>query len=241
MIRKMIVSSLVIALFPLAASAQWFSSKGHRGWEISVFGGTSAIKDRVSTTPVTGPSPAPARTVGLKYASGGELGLRIAENRWKNWGAIMEYSFSNQPLRFSNLTDSLPSLALSHSIHHVSYEIAYYPLDRANRFRPFVFAGPGVSLYYIRKDSRDFAATKSLRLTSPWKLTGEWGGGVKILLMDKLAASVQFTDSFTGVPAYGLPPNGSLISGAYKAGFFPSGIMHNRQFNVGLIYQWGGR
>jgi hypothetical protein len=241
MIRKMIISSLVFALFPLAASAQWLSTKGHRDWEISAFGGASTIKDRVAVTPVTGTPSAPSRAVGLKYASGGQIGIRIAENRWKNWGAIMEYSLSNQPLRFSNLTDTLPSLALRHSVHHVSYNIAYYPLDRTNRFRPFVFAGPGVSLYYIRKDSRDFAATKGLRLTSPWKLTGEWGGGVKILIIDKLAASVQFTDSITGVPSYGLPPNGSLVSGSYTAGFFPSGIMDNRQFNVGLIYQWGGR
>jgi hypothetical protein len=167
--------------------------------------------------------------------------LRVAENRWKHWGAVAEYSFSNQPLRLSNLTDSQPLLALGHAIHRFSYNVAYYPLDRTHRFRPFAFAGPGVSLFYVRSDAKDLAAARGLRLNDPWKLTIQWGGGIKILLKDKVAASFQFSDNIAGVPHYGLPPNGRLVSGTYSAGFLPNGIMHNRLLSVGLIYQWGAR
>ncbi len=167
MIRKLLVAFLLVSLLSIAAQAQGLLPPAHRSWEVSIFGGGSFIGDKSFPTPVAGSSSQSFRTVGLSYASGSQMGLRITENRWKHWGATMEYGFSNQPLRFTNLSDTAPSLALGHSIHRFSYDVLYYPLDRFHRLRPFAFAGSGVSLFYIRSSSKDAAAAKGIPLSDP--------------------------------------------------------------------------
>jgi opacity protein-like surface antigen len=241
MIRKSLVALLLVSLIPVAAQAQSLSKLTHRTWEISVFGGGSYIGERLFPTPVTGSSQQTSRTVGLSYASGSQFGLRVTENRWQHWGAAMEYGFSNQPLKFTNLSDAVPLLALGHSIHRFKYDFVYYPFDRSHRLRPFAFAGSGASLFVVKGPSRDAAAAKGIQLNDPWKLTVSWGGGVKYLIRDQLAASFQFSDGMSGVPHYGLPPSGRFVSSQYSPGFQPDGRLHNRLISLSFIYQWGSR
>ncbi len=241
MIKKLVVAFLLVSLFSIAAQAQGLYPLTHRGWEITIFGGASYVRGRSFQTPVVGSSQQPLRSVGLRYATGSQMGLRLTENRWKHWGAAMEYSFSNQPLRFTNLSDAVPSLALTHSIHRLSYDVLYYPLDTRHRLRPFAFAGPGVSLFYIKSSARDAAAALGIHLTDPWKFSMRWGGGVKYLIRDQVAVSVQFTDNISGVPQYGMPGAGYTVAGQYVAGFRPDGLMHNRLISVGFNYQFGRR
>jgi opacity protein-like surface antigen len=241
MIRKLLVAFLLASLLSIAAQAQGLIPPTHRNWEVSVFGGVSSISTKSFQTPVAGSSQQPFRAVGLSYASGSQMGLRVTENRWKHWGATMEYGFSNQPLRFTNLSDIAPSLALGHSIHRFSYDVLYYPLDRFHRLRPFAFAGSGVSLFYIRSSSKEAAAAQGIRLSDPWKFSMRWGGGVKYLIRDQIAVSVQYSDNISGVPHYGLPATGYVASGQYVPGFRPDGMLHNRLISLSFNYQWGGR
>jgi opacity protein-like surface antigen len=210
----------------------------HRQWEIDVFGGGSFLGSSEHATQVTGSTQQSTRSVGLSYGSGYVVGFRATENRWVHLGGSFEYSFSNQPLTFHNLSDATPSLSLGHSIHRFAYDLLYYPLDKYSRLRPFAFVGPGVSLFYVGGSGKDIAAAQGIHLSDPWKFTMNFGGGVKYLVKDHFAASMQFGDSISDVPAYGLPPNGYYISGKYVPGFRPDGLLNNWLISVGFIYQW---
>jgi opacity protein-like surface antigen len=241
MIRQLLRALLLMSLIPAAVHAQNVSAVTHRDWEITVFGGGSYLGDHAYVTPVTGSTSATSRTVGLSFATGSQLGFRIAESRWQHWGAIMEYSFSNQPLTFTNLADALPALKLGHSIHRISYDVAYYPLDRSYRLRPYAFAGSGVALFHVKGGSKELARAKGVSLNDPWKLALNWGGGVKYLIGDHIGVSFQFSDNTSKTPHYSLPPNARVSSGVFSPGFLPSGSLHNRLITVGFIYQWGSK
>lgn len=70
-----------------------------------------------------------------------------------------------------------------------------------------------------------------IRFTNPWKFTANLGGGVNYLLHDHLSGNLQFRDSISGVPAYGLPATGI-------SGFSPRGLMNNILISAGLVYEW---
>lgn len=237
--RILLVTSLLQALASGAMQAQSVFPLSHREWEITAFGGGSWIGDQSLPTPVAGTGQTAFRTVGMSFAPGAQLGLRLAQNKWRHWGGVMEYSFSNQPLRLTNLTDAAPSLTYSQSIHRFIYDAVYYPLDRSYRLRPFAFGGAGMSLFYTRGSSNPGA--QSIHLNSPWKVTYRWGGGVKYLFLDQVAVTFQYSNNITGVPAYGLPENGSVVSGQYIPGIKPDGLLQNRVISLGFTYQWGAR
>ncbi len=210
----------------------------HDDWEASFFYGGSFLGSGAYTTPVSGSSQGSSRAVGLRYASGYLLGASVTTNRWDHAGASLEYSFSNQPVTFTNLSDSVPSLSLGHSIHRFAYNVLYYPWDRSKRLRPYAFGGPGVSLFYIKGSSKDAAAAQGISLSDPWKFTMNWGGGVKYLVKNHAAAVLQFSDSICGVPGYGLPSSGKVGTAGYTAGFRPDGLMNNWMISIGFNYQW---
>lgn len=233
-----------VALFPLLifvaipGQAQSALELTHREWEASIFGGGSFLGAGVYGTPVGGSSSQSSRAVGLSYGAGSQMGARVTDNHWQHWSATIEYGFSNQPMTFTNLSDSTPSLGLGQSIHRFAYDVLYYPRERYSRWRPFAFVGPGVSLFYIKGSGKHAAAEQGIRLSDPWKFTMNWGGGMKYLLKDRVAASLQFSDSMSGVPRYGLPTAGSVVSGRYVPGFRPDDFLHNWLISVGFVYQW---
>lgn len=225
-------------MLPLAAQAQGRSTLTHGEWEASFFYGGSFLGSGRYVTPVEGSGQNSSRTVGLRYASGYLMGASITENRWQHWGATLEYAFSNQPMTFTNLSDSIPSLSFGQSIHRFAYDVLYYPRDQYQRLRPYAFAGPGVALFYIKGSGKDAASVQGIRLNDPWKFTMNWGGGIKYLVKDHAVASFQFSDSISGVPGYGLPPTGKAGPGGYVAGFRPDGLMNNWLISVGFNYQF---
>ena len=233
--------SLFLILFAEPGQAQGVSELTHGEWEASIFGGGSFLGDGVYGTPVEGSGESSSRAVGLSYSTGAQMGIRITDNHWQHWGTAFEYSFSNQPITFTNLSDSIPSLSLGHAIHRFAYEVLYYPLDRDYRLRPFVFAGPGVSLFYVKDSGKEAAEVQGIRLSDPWKFTMNWGGGVKYLLRKQVALSGQFSDSISGVPNYGLPETGRVVSEAYVPGFRPDGLQHNWLISAGFVFQWDNR
>jgi opacity protein-like surface antigen len=223
-----------------SGQAQGVYKAANGEWEASVFGGGSFLGAGEYATPIEGPGQISSRTVGLSYGAGAQIGIRVTDNQWQHWGATLEYSFSDQPITVTNLSDSMPSLELGHAIHRFAYDVLYYPSDRDHKLRPFVFAGPGVSLFHVNGSAKDAAAAMGIRLSDPWKFTMNWGGGVKYLLKKQFAASFQFSDSISGVPGYGLPETGRVISGVYVPGFCPEGRLHNWLIGIGLVFQWDG-
>jgi opacity protein-like surface antigen len=233
---------LLLLVFPILTAesglAQGVFKSVHGEWELSVFGGVSYLNDGVYATPVEGSQMESSREVGLIYGTGAQIGIRVADNHWQHWGGSLEYSFSNQPLTFTNLSDSIPSLGIGHGIHRVSYNVLYYTRDRDSRLRPYVFAGPGVSLFHVSGSSKDSAAMLGIYLKDPWKVTMNWGGGAKYLIKKQIAASFHFSDSISGVPGYGLPETGRLTLDGYVPGFRPEGLMHNWLIGAGFVFQW---
>jgi opacity protein-like surface antigen len=224
---------MILAAFVSPAEAQ---GPVHRHWEVSLFGGGSFASDGTHETPVTGATQQTSRSVGLRFGAGYLVGGRITENRWNNWGVTLEYSFSNQPVTFTNLVPEAPSLSFGHSIHAVAYQILYYPRDAWSRLRPYVFAGPGVSLFQI-----EGASVGGVELSDPWKVTLSWGGGVKYIPRDKLGFVAQFSDAVSDVPRFGLPKTAIEGEGQSVPGFRPDGLMHQWQLSAGFLYQWDTR
>ena len=230
--------SLFPTFFSAPRGAQAQSKPEHRAFEFSVFGGGSFIGDGQYATSVLGTTPAASRVVGLRYGGGYLFGASLTENRYRHVGATLEYTFSNQPVRFTNLVNQPSSVGLSHSVHRFAYELLYYPLDRSARLRPYVFAGPGITLFRVAQDSILAGTAASRRLSDPWKFSMSWGGGAKYLIQDRWAVSVQFTDSVSGVPRYGLPGAAYYSGATLVPGFRPKGYLHQKLISIGVIYQW---
>jgi opacity protein-like surface antigen len=208
----------------------------HQHWEFSMFGGGSSIGSGQYATGILGQTAA-SRSVGLRYGDGYLLGASVTENRFPHLGATLEYTFSNHPAEFTNLVDTPASLGLRHSVHRVAYELVYYPLNSSARLRPFAFAGPGLTLFRVA-DKSILADGATHNLSDPWKFSWSWGGGVKYLIVNHWAASVQFTDSISGVPAYGLPASGYYSGATLVPGFHPDGFLHQKMLSIGVVYQW---
>jgi len=218
----------------LAQVSEWPTNKE---WEVEGFAGASTTGNFRFRTPVTGSNGATA-TVGMHYASGYQVGLRITQNVGYNIAAYLEYSFANQPLRFTNLTPDIPSLSVGHSIQHLSYNVSYLPRNLQKRFRPYVSLGAGAVLYHIAKQSRNEAEALGVGLQGDWEFAMNAGGGFKYLVQNQFALTFNVKDSVSGVPSYGLPRSASVIHGFYQPGVDRHGLLNNWQFNIGAVYQW---
>lgn len=172
---RLLLSLMIIAWIPAAVVAQSRDPE-HRDWEIGFFGAISSLGERTTNTPVLGVSGQTSRQVGLKYSRGAEFGMRITQNFGQHWGANLEYSFSNQPLTFKNLADTIPTFPAGHAIHRAAYEVLYYPMTRYDRLRPYVFVGPGITLFHIDANAKAAATPLAMRLTDSWKPALHWGG-----------------------------------------------------------------
>jgi hypothetical protein len=204
------VSKLIpILVFTLAccapAFAQVYGSPEYREWEGAGFVGGSFIGNFEFPTPVVGNVQEGSRTIGMNYASGYQIGVRVTQNLGDFGAAYLEYNFANQPLRFTNLTPTIQSLSLSHNVNHFSYGFSYLPLRPSQRFRPYGAMGAGVALFYILGKSRNEALALGVPLRDSWEFALNLGGGFKYLVEDQAALTFDIKDQISSVPSYGLP------------------------------------
>jgi len=245
LLRRSRVFSIFLLLFPFfslvpqSSRAQGFVTVEDSEWEAFAFLGGSFPGSSEHSTPVEGSSE--SRLVGLKYDAGLQIGAGIMNNRWSKVSTALEYSFSVQSATVTNISDLLPSLTGNHSIHRISYNILYFPRGRKVRLQPYVFGGPGLSLFYVRRSIKDAAEALGLRLKDPWKFTMSVGGGTRYFLGSRIAAFFQFGDNISGVPGYGLPTSGRVIYGQYIPGFRPNGFLHNWETRGGIMFQLSER
>ena len=203
-------------------------------WEFSVFAGSNYRGQNVYPTPFEGVG---SRNVTLRFAPGFMAGVRISENLGEHLGAEFDYSLSNQPIEFRNLTPTLQVLNIDHRVHNITYTILFYGLKRNSRVRPYALVGPGISLYESFGDSEKDAVARGLNLTNRWKAAGIFGGGVKFRATEQTGFRFDIKDHITGVPDFGLPHAGTVP----KPGFRPDGQLHNWQLSVGFFYSFSGR
>ncbi len=230
---SMLILFCFVALFHSSAQAQAWKREKHRDWEASAFWGGSFLGVGTYRTPVEGSSSEASRTVRIRYVPSYQLGGILTSNHGDRWGLALAYSFSNQATVFTNLSDSVPLLHVRQSIHRIAYNILFYPMNREHRLRPYVFAGPGLAFFDIRRSFRDNAADKGVMLKDSLKVTVNWGAGFKCLLMKQLGIYLQFDDGISGIPSYGLPKTTGST-----AGFRPEGWKNNWLVSIGINYQW---
>jgi len=212
----------------------------HRRWEFSAFGGTSIIKDQAFTTPVVGGDQQSSVPVGMQYGSSWLIGARLSESMGDYWGAEFEYSYANQPLRFTNLKPDLPALSLDQGVNTFAYNFIFFFTNPYKRFRPYVIAGAGTSLFHVYGSSKSQAAAAGIPLEDKWTFVFDWGGGVKYLFRDHWAARFDFRSQLGTMPDYGLPSSAAIVQGQYIPGLAASGTLQNWNLNVGIAYQWDG-
>jgi opacity protein-like surface antigen len=230
---------LVLSLiWSATASAQGSIPPEHREWEASAFGGGSYISGDEFLTMVAGGEAEPFRTIGMDFASGYQMGVRIRQHLRDFWSADLEYSFANQPLRFTNLSPGITALSLSHSIHHFSYNVAYLPLPPTKRFRPYGKLGAGAALFYIHEASKDEALAAGVSLRDSWEFMFSWGAGAKYLVQDQFAITFEVDDHVSGMPSYGLPATARVVDGQYVPGISRNGFVQNWRVGFGLAFQW---
>src|SRR5262249_15975267 len=138
-------------------------------------------------TPVNGSPTEMSRTVGMRYVPGYQVGARVHQNLNPYWGVGLEYSFSDQEVRFTNLSPDIPTLPLGHYIHNLSYNVSYLPRTPQKAFRPYVDAGTGFSLFYFPARSSKKARDFGLNLRDSWQMVLNLGGGFKYLIMDQFS------------------------------------------------------
>jgi opacity protein-like surface antigen len=240
--EKLLYARGVTLAFALLCStpafAQILQTPEHRDWEFSGFVGRSFGDEFQFDTPVSGDAQQPSRTVGMRYGPGYLLGLRIRENINNLWSADLEYSFANQPLRFTNLSPDIQTLALSHYLHHLSYNVSFMPLPRTKRLRPYASAGIGAALFYVPGHAKNKALDQGLALRDSWEFLFNWGGGLSYLAIGQMALGFDVKHRLSRVPSYGIPPSARVVDGQYQAGLARHGIVQNWQINFSVAYQW---
>ncbi len=235
----LVLSTLVCILISTVGLAQPTRPNEHK-WEVSIFAGSSHRGDGIFITPFSDTAVPPAVTsnnVGLSFASGYAIGARVTENLGKYFGAELEYSLSNQPLVFTNLTPDIARVSVDHRVHQITYVVLVYGLPRSSRLRPYGVVGPGVSLYEFFGDNEDDAVANGVNLKDRWKFGATFGGGVKYRVAEKFGVRFDVRDHMTGVPDFGLPALGT----AAAPGFRPDGRLQNWQFTIGLSYLFSDR
>jgi opacity protein-like surface antigen len=218
--------------------AQVRYSPEHREWEVYGFVGRGSGDNLQFPTAVSGTGQETLRTVGMDYDSGYVFGLRINQNLGDFWGADLEYSFANQPVRFTNLSPGIQSLSLSHYLHHLSYNVSFLPLPLTKRFRPYAGAGIGGALFYIPGHAKHEALEHGVALRDSWEFLFNSGGGFKYLVMDSFALSFDVKNRLSRVPSYGLPPSARVVDGQYQPGMARHGVTYTWQASVSLSFQW---
>src|SRR5689334_8933774 len=108
-----IMARLIIILVLTLVCASPIFAQGDHHYDGGFLGGASLVGgDFHFPTAVSGSEQGAYRTVGVHYASGYQIGARVAETLGDFWAADLEYSFANQPFRFTNLSPNIQSLSL---------------------------------------------------------------------------------------------------------------------------------
>jgi hypothetical protein len=234
MILVFALSSSVFALAQTPAS----SLPHHREWEASGFTGFAFAKDYKFRTVVSGNDQESSGVVGMQYESGYRVGGHVGQDFGRFLGADLEYSFTDQPLRFTNLSPSAQSLYLSHFVHSLIYNVSFSPRTPDKRFRPYVGAGAGALLFYVTGESKAEALKLGIGLRDSWEAAFNFGGGFKHLVADRFALTVDVKSRLSRVPTYGLPRSAQLVDGQYQPALSVRGLMHSWQINFGVAHQW---
>ena len=176
----------------------------------------------------------------MRFESGYRIGARATQNLGEFFATTIEYGFSDQPLRLTNVSSRLPNLNMSHFVHSLTYNVSFSPMRRSQRFRPHIEAGTGALLFHISENSKNDAEDRDLRLEDSWEVLFNYGIGFKYLFADRFALVADVKGRVSDIPTYGLPSKSKFVNGQFEPAISASGIMHSWQINIGFAHQWDG-
>jgi len=235
MVQKSLLSFFIFLLASSALYAQGSFGQAEDAWEVSFGGGVGGSGSGTHQTPVEGCAP---RNVGLSFARGYSLNVRLTQNVGEHFGGEVEYALTNLPGVFSNLDPALPELGFSHKFHTLSYSGLVYATERDAPMRPYVSGGLGVGFFRVSDSSRDnVRGLIRVNLDRQSKFAFSVGGGVKFKVRHPLGLRVDVRDYITGIPDYDL--SGTIPAGLPPikprgVAFTPDGIQHNWTVSIGL-------
>lgn len=239
MLKRLFLWPLLLVAATDLAPAQVVSPTRPDQWEFSGFFGVASLEGASSF--LSQVADGSANLVTLESEPGYLVGVRVTENLGKFFGAELEYSFANQPATFANLSAILPSFNLSQRVHTITYNGVVYLTPRGSKIRPYGTAGVGASLFQLTDDTDNRGVLEGLDLRDRWKLAVSWGGGVKVYSGRRWGFRLDFRDTVTGVPDYGIPRMSQVVNGLPTPAFRPDGLFHRLQFSGGFLFTFSGR
>lgn len=178
-----------------------------------------------------------------EYIAGGKAGLRGTVDLNDRWSLEGGYRFGNNNLRIIEELGTATAERRTFGIHQ--HQVTATVLRRLNSTKSninlFVALGGGLMRFSPSEQARARAASefvnnpeRNVRADNEWSL--HFGTGLEAKLTPRWGIRIDILDHIVGIPRFGLPrtsPGGGVD-------FYPvSGIMHNIEPSLGVVYRWG--
>lgn len=177
-----------------------------------------------------------------EFRSGNKFGLSATFDVSDHIGIEGRFSMGSHDLRVIEL-DEIPLLEKNFEIdqQQIYGNVLYYFTKREKKVRPYVTGGIGVTTYSPTADAKARAADvilddgfidKEVNIFSESKFGYNFGGGVEAKFAKHFGLRVDFRDTITDIPVFGVP----LVEPAIDGDFYPvSGTIQNLVFSVGGV------
>jgi len=236
MTAKKVVQVLIVAM-ALCLSTTTGRAQDNRFF---LMGGGSSLLDQRSFTQFYQVYP-----FGSKYAGGGKaiVGVEAPLRKSKVFGVEGSVGYGRNNLEISNPNIS-PEPVKGYGVRNYRFSGDLVARDPAvwKGVRPYVVIGveyddfSPTSAAQSAAVSQGFAGAASAKLASQGKGGVNFGGGFDMKVASKVDLRIDVRDHITGSPTYGLPSSSTTASTAY----FPvSGLAHNIEYSVGIVYRFG--
>jgi len=223
--RKVIWFTLAVCIGLTDANAQKLSDL-----RLSVFGGGSFLAANRTFT-VDGD------LFNTKYEAGPRLGFRAAGSLTERVSLEGSYSFGRNNLRVTNVR-AIPVMRLFETkTQQFSGNAIYYPSGLAEKWKPFVTAGIGITRFSPTQEAAAFAGLRFLddpaSIQPSNKFGINFGGGTEYQLSNSFGLRADFRDHIMGVPRFSLP---EAPTGPGNVFYPVNGQVNNLEFSAGVVF-----
>jgi len=179
----------------------------------------------------------------LRIQAHARFGTRLGVFTRGHWGQEFFYSFEPNRMRISQ-GGALPSRTDIHlGIHNYGINALYYPRETESHvFQPFLSAGIGGTLYHISHDSvtnlRDPSRGNLPDMDNANELAFNFGLGFKTRSTGRVGLRVDLRDYVGRSPSFGLERRSNVATDTVLPA---TGVIHNGELSVGLVFYFGRR
>lgn len=178
-----------------------------------------------------------------KYITGGKVGLRGTFDLSDEWALEFGYRYGNNNLHITEELGTPHAERRTFGIrqHGISATVLRFLNKRRERIGVFIMAGIGLVRFSPTEEARaeaavEFVNNPSRDVRAENKRSFHVGTGVEAALTSRWGFRIQVQDHIMGIPRFGLAKS----SPGDNTDFFPvSGVVHNIEPSVGLVYRWG--